>query len=200
MPAIVFVLLVLVPAVEIASIILMTSWVGGAATFTLIVVGAVLGFIVMRQAGRSWWAGLRVAAGGVDARGVSSPVQAPDGAVAADRGLLFLAGLLIAIPGFVGDIFGLLLLVPPVRSLLRVAVAAWFVRRFVAVTGPGGSVLWRSTQRGSATVHVDRVVPGEVVEDETSPSPRPDAQGGPRPPEAGRREILPGSDEAEPGA
>jgi UPF0716 protein FxsA len=200
MPLIVFVLLVLIPAVEIASIILMTSWVGGAATFALILIGAVLGFIVMRQAGRSWWAGLRTAAGGVDERGVSSPARAPDGALAADRGLLFLAGLLIAIPGFVGDVLGLLLLVPPVRSLLRVAAAAWFVRRFVAVTGPGGSVLWRSSRGGAATVHVDRVVPGEVVEGDRQSKPRGGQQPGDQQPGVIRGEILPGSEEPEPGA
>ena len=48
-----FVLLVLVPAVEIASIMLMTTWVGGALTFALIIVGAVVGALVMRYAGRS---------------------------------------------------------------------------------------------------------------------------------------------------
>ena len=34
-----FVLLIVVPAVEIASIVAMTTWIGGAATFTLVVVG-----------------------------------------------------------------------------------------------------------------------------------------------------------------
>jgi UPF0716 protein FxsA len=168
MPTVLFVLLVVVPAVEIASIVVMASWVGGALTFALIVVGAVVGALVMRHAGRAWWAGLRNSAGVPDASGVATAPTLPDSKQLADRGLLFLGGLLIALPGFVGDILGVVLLVPFVRSGLRVAAAAWFLRRFSKVTGPGGFVVWE--QRGQTgptapppTVTVERVVPGEVV-------------------------------------
>src|SRR5207342_183634 len=98
--------------------------------------------------GRSWWASLRASAGVPDAAGVSTPPVLPDARQAADRGLLFLGGLLIALPGFVGDVLGLLLLLPFVRSGLRVAAAAWFLRRFTAVTGPGGFVVWQQRGRG----------------------------------------------------
>jgi len=43
-----------------------------------------------------------------------------------DGGLLALAGFLLLVPGFVTDVFGLLLLLPPVRSLTRI----WLGRRF----------------------------------------------------------------------
>ncbi len=157
MPSPWFLLFVVFPVLEIASIIAMTSWIGGAATFTLLIVAAVLGLLIMRQAGRSWWTGLQTAVGRPDAQGVSTPARAPDASLAADRGLLFLAGLLLAIPGFVGDVIGLLLVLPFVRSLVRVAVAGWFIRRFVAITGPGGSTVWRSRRTAATTVRVERV-------------------------------------------
>lgn len=162
-----FFLLIVFPAVEIASMVVMAQWIGAAATFLWILAAFVLGAYVMRYAGRSWWSGLRDAAGAPDAAGVAPAPRKPDTARMADQGLLFLAGLLIAIPGFVGDLLGLLLLLPFVRRLLRVAAAAWFMKRFTAVTGPGGTVIWRrqattrSPDRG--TVRVDRVYPGEIV-------------------------------------
>ena len=77
--------------------------------------------------------------------------------------LLFLAGLLIFLPGFVSDGVGLVLLLPPVRALLQAATAAWFVRRFTAVSGPGGARIW---------TRQDRIVKGDVVrEDEPPDSP-----------------------------
>jgi UPF0716 protein FxsA len=173
-PTFLFILLVVVPAIEIASIVLMTSWVGGALTFTLIVIGALVGALVMRYAGRSWWEGLRASAGVPDAAGVSTPPALPDARQFADRGLLFLGGLLIALPGFVGDIIGLLLLLPFVRSGLRVVAAAWFLRRFTSVTGPGGFVVWQQQGRNGRsspppTVTVEQVVPGEVLYGEVLP-------------------------------
>lgn len=164
-----FFLLIVLPAVEIASIVLMSQWIGGTATFLWLLAAFVLGAYVMRYAGRSWWSGLRQAAGAPDAAGVATAPRRPDTAKLADQGLLFLAGLLIAIPGFVGDVLGLFLLVPFVRRLLRVGAAAWFVRRFTSVTGPGGVTVWqrRSTTSASTppsgSVHVERVYPGEIV-------------------------------------
>ncbi len=186
-------------ALEIASIVAVTTRLGGWATLGLIVVAAVAGFLIMRHAGRSWWEGLRTAAGGPDARGVTTSPSLPDGAQAADRGLLFLSGLLIATPGFVGDGLGLLLLLPFVRTLLRTAAAAWFTRRFISVTGPGGTVVWR--QGRASTVHVTQVVRGDVVEGERGQEQR--GPGGPRNSTGPgsddsviRGEILPGKEES----
>jgi UPF0716 protein FxsA len=181
MPSPWFLLFVVFPVLEIASIIAVTSWVGGAATFTLIIVSAVIGLLVMRHAGRSWWTSLRTSVGRPDEQGVSTPVRVPDATLAADRGLLFLAGLLLAIPGFIGDVIGLLLILPITRSLVRVGVAGWFVRRFVAVTGPGGSTIWRSRRSATNTVRVERV-------DEAQPR---EGRSGP----VIRGEILPPDDE-----
>ncbi len=182
MPTFLFLLLILVPALEIASIVVMTQQVGGALTFALVILGAVLGFFVMRHAGRSWWASLRASAGVPDAAGVATAPQPPDVRQAADRGLLFLGGLLLAIPGFVGDVVGLLLLFPFARSGLRVVAAAWFLRRFSAVSAPGGFVVWEQDGRprppgvGESTVSVEQIIPGEVIRGEVLPGPAAPAQ------------------------
>ena len=81
---------------------------------------------------------------------------------AGDSAMLFAAGLLLISPGFVSDVIALLLLVPFVRVLLRGAVAGWFVRRFTAVTGPGGMTIWTRGPR----MEDDRVIRGEIVRDD----------------------------------
>lgn len=52
----------------------------------------------------------------------------------ADGAFLLLAGALLVAPGFLTDVFGLLLLIPPVRSLLRRMLSRQFQGRFVVST------------------------------------------------------------------
>ena len=168
MPLLAFFVFVVFPAVEIYVIVRMVELIGFGWTLVALVAGAALGLYVMRRAGSTWWQALRgrirtdpaVPGGGAV---VTGP---PDGAAAARAALLFLAGLLIFLPGFVSDAIGLVLLLPPVRALLQSATAAWFVRRFTSVTGPGGVQVW--TRRG-------RVVPGQVVREDGSPGDGPPA-------------------------
>jgi UPF0716 protein FxsA len=46
-----------------------------------------------------------------------------------DGFLVFIAGVLLLVPGFLSDAVGLLLLVPPVRALLAWLVTVWWRRR-----------------------------------------------------------------------
>jgi UPF0716 protein FxsA len=80
----------------------------------------------------------------------------------------FTAGILLISPGFVSDVIGLLLLLPFVRMLLRGAVASWFVRRFTAVTGPGGFTVW--SRRGfPGDRDGPQVIKGEVIREDVPP-------------------------------
>ena len=73
-------------------------------------------------------------------------------------GLLWLAGLLLFLPGFLSDIAGLLLLLPPVRALVRGTLGRRLGRRVVVMRGYGGAM-------------PRDVVPGEIVrEDQTAGS------------------------------
>jgi UPF0716 protein FxsA len=145
-----FVLFVVAPLVEIASIFVVASVIGWW-TLVAMAASAVLGSYVLRRTGRDWIRTLR------------TPGAQP-GRAAGDSALLFAAGLLLISPGFVSDVFGLLLLLPFVRVLLRGAVANWFVGRFSAVTGPGGFTIWQRRTSGDPNV-----VRGEVIREDVPP-------------------------------
>jgi UPF0716 protein FxsA len=163
-PLLAFVVFVVFPAVEIFVIVQMVHWIGGLATLVLLVAGAFLGMVVMRRAGASWWralVGRTRTPSGVEVSG-----QTPDPGAAASAALLFVAGLLLFLPGFISDVFGLILLLPPVRGLLLSATSAWFLRRFTAVDAPGGIRIWTRQQggiRGDGRGNVGRGGSGTVV-------------------------------------
>ncbi|MFO7857010.1 MAG: FxsA family protein [Paracoccaceae bacterium] len=127
-----FVLLVVVPIVEIALFIEVGGWIGLWPTLAVVVGTAILGAALLRAQGR----------------GVLNELQArmdrgedPRGPIA-HGALIVGAGALMLTPGFFTDAVGFLLLVPPVRS----AVIAWGAARlagrvrgavFVAGARPG---------------------------------------------------------------
>ncbi len=158
MPLLLFFVFVVFPAVELYVAVQVGQAIGFGWVLLLLIAGAVLGSAVMRRAGASWWSALRV-------EGTAG--RLPDGRAAGDAAMLFLAGLLIFLPGFVSDVVGLVLLVPPVRRVLQTAAVTWFVRRFTAVTGPGGFTVWQRTTTDT------RVIKGEVVRED-----REDGEGG----------------------
>jgi UPF0716 protein FxsA len=154
-----FVLFIVAPLAEIASIVVVAEFAGWW-TLLALAASAVLGSYVLRLTGRGWMRSLRR----------EGP---PAGRTAGDSALLFAAGLLLISPGFLSDIVGLLLLLPFVRVLLRGAVTNWFVARFSAVTGAGGFTVWQ--RRGSGLD--PRIIRGEVVREDVPP---PDGPPGPQ--------------------
>ena len=120
MPILLF--LLLWPLLEIAGF----AWIGGAIgvgpTLAFVVLSAVLGMVLLREAGLATLMQLRrrLEAG-------ETPVPA-----ALDGAWRLLAGLLLAVPGFFSSFLALPLLLPPVRALLTSLVA----RRLK--TGQGG--------------------------------------------------------------
>src|SRR5213592_4093575 len=111
MPLVAFVLLVVVPAVEIYVFVQVAHALGLGVALLLVLAFSLLGLYAMRRAGSSWWRALR----GSTPAGGAVVVSRPDGVRAARAALLFLAGLLLFLPGFVTDALGLVLLLPPVR-------------------------------------------------------------------------------------
>ena len=62
----------------------------------------------------------------------------------ADGAMIFFASALMLTPGFLTDAFGLALLIPPIRALLRPPVIAFFRRRLnVQVANLGGGMTGR---------------------------------------------------------
>jgi UPF0716 protein FxsA len=91
----------------------------------------------------------------------------------ADSALLVVAGLLLLFPGFISDVLGLLLLLPPVRALLKVWIGQRVDRGLAAMNL---TVLrWDDhTGRLQRTDYLGGdVVSGEVIPDPPSEQPSP---------------------------
>jgi UPF0716 protein FxsA len=146
---------------EIALFVTIGAWIGPGWTLLVVLGSAVAGALILRAAGRS--ALERVMGVAIDGRGSLRQ--------AADRLLLALAGALLILPGFLTDLLGLLLLLPPARWLLlsRLGVVAGQpgtgARIDDAAPGsrprPGGPSPWSGT---------GDTVDAEVIEE--TPAPR----------------------------
>ena len=106
---VVVLLLVLWPIVEIAVFLQVVAWIGVLDTLALMVAISLCGAWVVKRQGIGTLARMRAELD--DGRIPTGPMT--------DGGLLALAGFLLLIPGFVTDVFGLALLVPPVRRGVR---------------------------------------------------------------------------------
>ncbi|TAK69678.1 MAG: FxsA family protein [Actinomycetota bacterium] len=166
MGAVIAVLFIAWPVIEILVAVWVASAIGWLWMFALLVLGFVLGILVMRWAGSSAMQSLRQAA--------TTGGRMPAGRVG-DSGLVFLGGLLLAFPGFLTDVIGLLLILPPTRALIRLTGGLWIGRRLAA---RGLSIIRVTGTDGAAQTRVVRgdVIPGQVVDDQPppgSPSSRP---------------------------
>jgi UPF0716 protein FxsA len=117
-------LFIVVPLVELAVLIQVSSWLGVVDTLGLLILISVLGAWLVKRQGVSVVRRIQVEL----ANG-----RVP-GSAMVDAGLLLVAGVLLLVPGFVTDAIGLLLLLPPVRA----AVRAWLRRRWQRGQGPQG--------------------------------------------------------------
>jgi UPF0716 protein FxsA len=123
-----------------------------------------IGIVVMRRAGLNAFRSLRA----TTVEGVTVVPTATEETMqkvakdASDAGSLFVAGLLVAVPGLVTSAFGLLMLIRPVRRAVSGA-ASRFVRRRAERAG--------LTFRSSTTVGGVTVVSGDVVREDPQPRP-----------------------------
>jgi UPF0716 protein FxsA len=83
--------------------------------------------------------------------------RAPTTAMA-DGALILAASALLITPGFLTDVLGLVLLIPPVRRILRGVVTRWFQRRIV-VSGFPASTTWENGNGGMDGVSPDAASP-----------------------------------------
>ena len=145
MAALLFLIFVIVPALEIWVLIEVGQVIGAWWTVGLLLADALLGAWLVRREGRRTWQALRDAAG---------TGRLPDRELS-DAGLVLVGGTLLVTPGFLTDIVGFFLVLPFTRPIARRLLAWVIARRFVALTQ-------RTQQRGPAD---PRVIPGEVYRD-----------------------------------
>src|SRR3954468_19569940 len=102
-------LFIVIPLVELYAIIQVGQAIGVWWTIALLLIDSLVGAALMRSQGRSAWRRFQEA---IQARRI------PHREVA-DGALVILGGALLLTPGFVTDIFGLFLLLPPTRAVVR---------------------------------------------------------------------------------
>jgi UPF0716 protein FxsA len=131
-------LLFLWPLAELFVIIEVAQAIGVLYTFVLLLAGIPLGTWALRSQGAAVW------------RRMSRAVEtgSPPGRHVVDGALVVAGGTLLIIPGFITDLFGLLLLLPPSRALIRTLVVRNFSSRFVV-----GATTF--TRRPSSTYDAD---------------------------------------------
>ncbi|WP_296739592.1 FxsA family protein [Mesorhizobium sp.] len=114
--------LLLLPLLEIAGFVIVGREVGALATVGLVILSSIAGSLLLRHQGFGVMARVRAE---MDA-GRDPSRQLAHGA------MIVLASILLIIPGFITDIFAILLLLPPVRDLAwrllksRIVVATSF--------------------------------------------------------------------------
>jgi len=110
---------IVVPIVELYVIVQVGQAIGVLATIGLLLAVAIIGsWLVKREGARSW---LAFVAAMRERRVPAREV--------ADGALVVLGGAMLLTPGFVTDILGLVLILPPTRAILRKAFTGVVARR-----------------------------------------------------------------------
>src|SRR5918992_3250565 len=107
------VLFLVIPIAELYAIYKVGDAIGVPWTFLLLAADSVIGALLLRSQGRAVWRRFNEAL----SQGRMPHREVQDGV------LVIFGGAFLITPGFITDVFGLLLLIPPTRTLIRKAVA-----------------------------------------------------------------------------
>ena len=154
---------------ELAVFILVAGWIGVGWTLLATMATSALGFLLLARQGMRALTDLRDRA----------RTRQPAGRELGDAGLVAVGGLLMVLPGFLGDLVGLLCLLPLTRGLVRGLIARIVVGRLpVAMRPPVRARSVRVEQvdgfpaSGSGSTRATPlVIEGEVVRDTTPERP-----------------------------
>jgi UPF0716 protein FxsA len=153
---------------ELAVFILVAGWIGIGWTLLATMATSALGFLLLARQGMRALTDLRDRA----------RTRQPAGRELGDAGLVAVGGLLMVLPGFLGDLIGLLCLLPLTRGLVRGMIARIVVGRLpVAMRPPMRARSVRIEQvdgfSGSGSTRATPlVIEGEVVRDVPEERPR----------------------------
>jgi UPF0716 protein FxsA len=121
------VLFIVVPIAELYVLIQIGQAIGVLPTIALLILDSILGAALMRSQGRAAWMRFN----GALAEGRVPGREVLDGA------LVIFGGALLLTPGFLSDILGLILLLPPTRAIVRTLLVRRFAGRVVAGAASG---------------------------------------------------------------
>jgi UPF0716 protein FxsA len=147
LPLFLVITFILVPIAEIYVLIQVGQVIGPWWTILLLIADSIFGSWLLKREGAKAWTAFRVALG----EGRMPAKELADGI------LIVVGGTLMISPGFVTDVFGMILILPFTRPLGRRFLARVLARRLVFVQGPGGFP-------GNANRPGPDVVQGDVVD------------------------------------
>ena len=124
---VVVLIFILVPLAELYVIIQVGNVIGLIPTLVLLLLDALLGSMLLRHQGRASW---------IQFNRALAENRLPHKEVF-DGILVILGGALLITPGFITDIFGFVLLIPPTRAIVR-GISSRIVRRRMAM----GATIW----------------------------------------------------------
>jgi UPF0716 protein FxsA len=127
---------IVVPLLELYVILKVGDAIGAVPTILLLAADSVLGSILLRAQGRSVWRRFNEAL----ANGRMPHREVMDGV------LVIFGGAFLITPGFITDIVGLLLLIPPTRALVRRALVRRLGRRVEVRASGRGDVEGTATE------------------------------------------------------
>lgn len=123
-------LFIVVPIAELYVIIQVGEAIGVVPTLLLLLLDAILGSLLLKHQGRGAWRRFNEAL---------AQRRFP-GKEVADGLLIVIGGTLLLAPGFLTDIVGIFLLVPPTRAIARAVLKRFTIGRFTVVgMGAGGA-------------------------------------------------------------
>jgi UPF0716 protein FxsA len=138
MPLFLIVLFIVVPIAELYVIIQVGEAIGIWPTLALLLADALLGSFLLKHQGRGAWRRFNQAL---------AERRFP-GQEVADGVLIVIGGTLLLAPGFLTDIVGLLLLIPPTRAIARGVMRRLTLGRFAVVAIPGAGTFGSSRRPG----------------------------------------------------
>jgi UPF0716 protein FxsA len=139
----VLLILLVAAVVELAVLLAVGDAIGVLATIGLLIFASLVGVVLLRREGSRT----------LSAFSEALRTRRPPHRELVDGMLIAAAGVLIVLPGFVSDVLGLVLLLPPTRAL---------VRRRLLRSADHGAAMWY----GPGTV-----IEGQVVEEPSAPRP-----------------------------
>jgi UPF0716 protein FxsA len=127
--ALLVIFFIVVPIAELYVIVQVGQAIGIWPTLALLLADALLGSMLLKHQGRGAWRRFNEAL---------AQRRFP-GKEVADGVLVVIGGTLLLTPGFLTDIAGLFLLIPPTRAIARRVLRRFTIGRFTVVGMPGGA-------------------------------------------------------------
>jgi UPF0716 protein FxsA len=164
-----FIVFIVLPLAELYVIVQLAGVIGILPTIALLLIDSIAGTMLMKSQGRAAWRRFNEAttAGRIPAREV------------ADGALIILGGAFLLTPGFITDVIGFVLLIPPTRAAVRKTVIGLFAKRnpitFVGMkAAPHAERAWneRAARRRAPNGEYVEGSATEVEDDEPAPERR----------------------------